>query len=92
MKRNISASKFPGIRVEVSHSMLDRYGKKLLILQTIDARKEFVIAPKWILAVAYIVVEHLALYFIWCIACICSEIMKERFPKAEIVPGSSILE
>ncbi len=64
MRCDISASKFLGIRVIGSQSVLNRYEKEVFLLGIVGALKKLITALKRTLAVFCIVVEDLTFLLI----------------------------
>ena len=71
MSCDISLSKFRGVGVIISQSMLDRRKKEVLLLDIVGAWEKLVTALKGILASICTVVEDLAFSLIRSVACIC---------------------
>lgn len=61
---DISISKFRDLRIIVTQSELDRYGKEILLLN-ISTQEEPMTTLKGILDVVYIIVKDLAFFQIW---------------------------
>ncbi len=65
-------SEFRDVGVIVPRSVLDRREKEVLLLDTVSARKELVIALKGTLAAIRTIIEDLAFSLIRSVAYICS--------------------
>lgn len=64
MSHDIFASEFQGIKVIIPQNMLNRYEKKVLLLDIINTWKELVIALKKTLIIVYIIIEDLIFYLV----------------------------
>ena len=64
ISRDVSTSKFQGVRVIISRNVLDRHEKEVLLLDTVGAWEELVTALRGTLAVICTIVEDLAFFLI----------------------------
>lgn len=64
MSRDISASKFRGIRVIVAQSKLDKGEKKILLLDIVGTWEALIITFRKILAIVDIIVKNRAFFMI----------------------------
>lgn len=92
ISHNIFISKFQDIKIIVPQIILDRYKKKILILDIISTQKKSIIVFKEILAMVCNVIKDLAFSLIQFVIYICLWIFKYCFAKAKIVFKSLILK
>lgn len=64
MSYDISASKFQCIKVIILQNILDRYKKKILLLDIINVKQNLIIVFKRIFTIIYIIVEDLVFFLI----------------------------